>query len=222
MQAGLYVNERAIVVHHHLFKDKVAGVKSEGEAGERVRSIVRRMAAHHAADAAGPAERPQEEGPFFEFDHPDRSVETLALWGQIRRARALRTLPSRCAWSRPGCWARSANWTTWACSPTCWLLRASPTSTPRSAGPCCGRAVGRHQTAVGTECRNRSAEHRTICGSCVDHSHGCHVRRFLSLSGAGNKGGGNNGDRHQVSAEQATSTACNHPVCPDLAPVTFS
>jgi hypothetical protein len=45
----LVVNERAIVVHHHLWQGKVGGAKTEREAGDRVRGILRRM--HGEEDA---------------------------------------------------------------------------------------------------------------------------------------------------------------------------
>ncbi len=51
-KSDLYVNERAIVVHHHLWQGKVGGVKSRREAEARMSDILQRMAAGHAEDDA--------------------------------------------------------------------------------------------------------------------------------------------------------------------------
>jgi hypothetical protein len=44
-KSDLYVNDRAIVVHHHLWQGKVSGVKNRQEAEARVSAILKRMAA---------------------------------------------------------------------------------------------------------------------------------------------------------------------------------
>jgi hypothetical protein len=42
-RSDLFLDRRAIVVHHHVWRDKVGGVKNEREARQRVTSILRRM-----------------------------------------------------------------------------------------------------------------------------------------------------------------------------------
>lgn len=42
-KSDVYVNDRAIVVHHHLWQGKVSGVKSPQEAEARISGIVKRM-----------------------------------------------------------------------------------------------------------------------------------------------------------------------------------
>lgn len=51
-KSDLYVNDRAIVVHHHLWQGKVGGVKSDEEAEARVSAIVKRMVASSEDEAA--------------------------------------------------------------------------------------------------------------------------------------------------------------------------
>ena len=55
-RSGLYVNDRAIVLHHHLWQDRASGVKSRREAESRVSAIVKRMApgGEDEAEAEGP------------------------------------------------------------------------------------------------------------------------------------------------------------------------
>ena len=56
LRSGVYVNDRAIVVHHHLWQGRVSGVKSRQEAESRVSAIVKRMApgGEDEAEAEGP------------------------------------------------------------------------------------------------------------------------------------------------------------------------
>jgi hypothetical protein len=73
----LYVNDRAIAVHNHLWEGKVGGAKSQQEAHERVSSILKRMTPQRdiepaAADDIEPEDR--QEAP-----EPGRPVR-LSLW----------------------------------------------------------------------------------------------------------------------------------------------
>ena len=43
LEPSLYVNDRAIIVHHHIWQGKVGGVKTEREAHHRVSTILNRM-----------------------------------------------------------------------------------------------------------------------------------------------------------------------------------
>ena len=47
-----HVDQRAIVVHHHLWQGKIGGIKNPQEAESRVSAIVKRMASHALLDGA--------------------------------------------------------------------------------------------------------------------------------------------------------------------------
>ncbi len=81
MATSLYVNDRAIVVHHHVWEGKVGGVKTEHEAEDRVRSLVSRIVSPNRHDTS--AERP----PWLDdVDRPSPSSRTLGRWQNINKA----------------------------------------------------------------------------------------------------------------------------------------
>lgn len=71
-KADLYVNQRAIVVHDHVWQGKVGGIKSRREAEARVSAILRRMT---SADAQEHTETPPD--PLMR-EEPSLVVECLA------------------------------------------------------------------------------------------------------------------------------------------------
>ncbi len=92
--AALYINERAVLVHHHLGKHLASGVKSPGEAQQRMASILQRMA-QPPPERALPwlDDAPDDEQPGA--DQPEAEIETSVVApfaGEPRELRAARRL----------------------------------------------------------------------------------------------------------------------------------
>ncbi len=64
-RSDLFFDGRAVVVHHHVWRDKVGGVKSERQARDRVTSILHRMS------APAPDEESDEPPDFLTPDEPE-------------------------------------------------------------------------------------------------------------------------------------------------------
>lgn len=88
----LAVNERAIIVHHHLWQGKVGGAKTESEAGNRVHAILRRMRGE-----CSPTSNPR-----YEFREPSVAEDCAPIalndWAIQGALRVNPRLPSRHLW----------------------------------------------------------------------------------------------------------------------------
>ena len=81
LEPSLYVNDRAILVHHHVWEGKVGGVKTQREAQDRVSSLVSRIVSPGEEDTS--AERPQW---LDDKERPSPDSRTLGRWQDIKMA----------------------------------------------------------------------------------------------------------------------------------------
>ena len=125
LPTGLFVNHRAIVVHHHLGRGVIPTITNQQEAQARVRAIVARMQTPPAASKAPGAEQAVASWPCRPRTIP---------WK--RRGSTSATPIRRSVSGRRSNWAKAAVWTTSGCSRTCSPCRSAPTNTRASERPC--------------------------------------------------------------------------------------
>ena len=89
-RSDLFFDGRAIVVHHHVWRGKVGGVKSERQARDRVTSILRRMS------APAPDEESDEPPGFLTPDEPEL---TLA-WARAQNSNQAAGIRNAIRWRR--------------------------------------------------------------------------------------------------------------------------
>ena len=120
LATGVFVNHRAITVHHHLGHGLIPTITNAREAVAHVHSVVDRM---QSPAAAPEAREPRRRPPLLQFRPRP-----------IRRKPPARAVPAsrRSASGRPWNWAESARWTTSASCPTCFPCPRRPTNIPAS------------------------------------------------------------------------------------------